>query len=395
MYEIARHHDPVPVTQMSMNASAVSATPAEQLHLAHASLRSGQLGAAASTLRSLLRVQPHSALGWLVLGDTLDRAGLKRDAIRARAAALRHGRSAGWFRNMETTPEPWRPVIKDLIADVNRLLYDTVAGGLQQVIAAHGATAMRRVAHAMNVYIGRVQDRPYSPHQAPKFLFFPGLEEGPFHDPNLHPWSVRLVDGYDRIREEALAVLHDAAALESFLTFQPGQSKTGYLGGDGAKPAWDAFFFYRHGKRYDANHARAPFTSALLEDIERCEIEGQAPEICFSVLQPGTRIMPHYGVTNTRLVYHLPLLVPADCALHVFGGGEHAWREREPVLFDDTFQHEAWNRSALPRIVLLMDCWNPHLRPEERSAMRVLVELISAYQDFGDPDFERVIAAIG
>lgn len=104
--------------------------------------------------------------------------------------------------------------------------------------------------------------------------------------------------------------------------------------------------------------------------------------------------MPHHGVTNTRLVYHLPLLVPDDCVLHVSGGGEHAWREREPVMFDDTFLHEAWNRSALPRIVLLMDCWNPHLTPEERRAMRVLVELISAYQDFSDPDFERVIAAI-
>jgi len=380
---------------MNMHASAVSATATAQLQQAHASLRSGQLGAAASTLRVLLRAQPGSTFGWMVLGDTLDRAGLKRDATRARANAFRHGRSAGYFRNMATTPEAWRPVIQGLIADVNRQLYDTVTQGLQRVIATHGATPMRRVAHAMNVYLGRVQDRPYSPHQAPKFLFFPGLEEGPFHDPDLHPWSARLVAGYDSIRAEALAVLGDGSALESFLTFQPGQSTQGYLGGDGAQPAWDAFFFYRHGRRYDANHARCPFTSALLEDIERCEIEGQAPEICFSVLQPGTRIMPHYGVTNTRLVYHLPLLVPDDCALHVSGGGEHAWRERAPVLFDDTFQHEAWNRSALPRIVLLMDCWNPHLRPEKRRAMRVLVELISAYEDFSDPDFERVIAAIG
>ena len=370
-------------------------SPADQLQQAHASLRSGQLGAAASTLRSLLASEPHSTFGWMVLGDTLERAGLKRDAIRARANGLRHGRRAGYFQNMATTPEQWRPVIQGVIADVNRQLYDTVGQGLQQVLAAHGASAMRRVVHAMNAYLGRVQDRPRSPHQAPKFLFFPGLAEGPFHDPDLHAWSARLVEAWDGIRAEALSVLHGDGALESFLSFKPGQSTKGYLDGDGPKPAWDAFFFYRHGRRYDDNHARCPLTSSLLESIERCEIEGQAPEICFSVLQPGTHIMPHHGVTNTRLVYHLPLLVPDDCVLHVFGGGEHAWREREPVMFDDTFLHEAWNRSALPRIVLLMDCWNPHLTVEERRAMRVLVELISAYQDFSDPDFERVIAAIG
>ena len=380
---------------MSTIAFASPVSPADQLQQAHTSLRSGQLGAAATTLRSLLASQPHSAFGWMVLGDTLERAGLRRDAIRARAHGLRHGRRAGFFLNMDTTPELWRPVIQGLIADVNRQRHDTVSQGLQQVVGTYGASAMRRVTHAMNVYLGQVQDRPHSAHQAPKFLFFPGLAEGPFHDPALHPWSARLVDAWDSIRAEALAVLHGDGALESFLQFQPGQSTKGYLDGAGPKPAWDAFFFYRHGKRYDANHARCPVTSGLLESIERCEIEGQAPEICFSVLQPGTHILPHYGVTNTRLVYHLPLVVPEDCALHVFGGGEHAWREREPVLFDDTFQHEAWNRSALPRIVLLMDCWNPHLRPEERRAMRVLVELISAYEDFSDPDFERVIAAIG
>ncbi len=75
---------------------------------------------------------------------------------------------------------------------------------------------------------------------------------------------------------------------------------------------------------------------------------------------------------------HLPLLVPADCALNVIGAGEHHWREGELMMFDDTFQHEAWNRSDQYRVILLMDCWNPALTPVERRAVTQLIETIGA-----------------
>jgi aspartate beta-hydroxylase len=161
----------------------------------------------------------------------------------------------------------------------------------------------------------------------------------------------------------------------------PGPKPANYLGGAAAQPAWDAFFFYRHAKRYDEHHARAPVTSALLESIELCRVRHQAPEILFSVLRPQSTIMPHYGVTNTRLVFHLPLLVPPDCALNVVDRGTHAWREGEPMMFDDTYLHEAWNRSDHVRVILLMDCWNPHLSDAEKHAVRLLVEAIDAIEN--------------
>ena len=74
-------------------------------------------------------------------------------------------------------------------------------------------------------------------------------------------------------------------------------------------------------------------------------IREHAPEVMFSVLTPGTHILPHRGVTNTRVVCHLPLVVPEDCAL-VVGGEQHEWREGEAVAFDDTYEHEAWNRGT-------------------------------------------------
>jgi aspartate beta-hydroxylase len=45
----------------------------------------------------------------------------------------------------------------------------------------------------------------------------------------------------------------------------------------------------------------------------------------------------------------------------------------ECFAFDDTYLHEAWNRSAAPRVILLMDTWNPHLTEIEKLAMAEVV----------------------
>ena len=116
----------------------------------------------------------------------------------------------------------------------------------------------------------------------------------------------------------------------------------------------------------------------MLESLDLSRIPGQTPEICFSVLAPGTHILPHHGVSNMRAVMHLPLLVPPDCALHLVDRGVHRWNEGELVMFDDTFLHESWNRSNSVRVIVLMDCWNPHLSAVERDAASLLARAIGS-----------------
>lgn len=151
------------------------------------------------------------------------------------------------------------------------------------------------------------------------------------------------------------------------------------LGSSGAQEAaWDAFFFYRHGVRHDANCARCPRTIGLLDSVPLVRVRDHAPEALYSALCPGTHILPHSGVTNTRLVTHLPLIVPRDCALRV-GGETHVWEEGRCVTFDDTFEHEAWNHSDQARVVLIMDSWNPDLSEAEQAAV---ADLAAAIGDF-------------
>ena len=173
------------------------------------------------------------------------------------------------------------------------------------------------------------------------------------------------------------------ANFEDFVRLKAGDSMERYLAG--RAPAWEALFFYRHGVRYDETHTLCPETSAVLDSIDLFRVPGQAPEILFSVLRPGTHILPHHGICNARSVMHLPLLVPSDCALNLVDVATRTWTEGEPMLFDDTYLHEAWNRSDSIRMILLMDCWNPHLSLAEREAVVRITQVIGAMDIAFDP----------
>lgn len=75
----------------------------------------------------------------------------------------------------------------------------------------------------------------------------------------------------------------------------------------------------------------------------------------FSLLKPHSRIRPHSGSGGGLLRCHLPLVVPVgDCALRV-GPETRRWQVGQCIVFDDTTDHEAWNLTDSPRIVLLVD----------------------------------------
>ena len=117
--------------------------------------------------------------------------------------------------------------------------------------------------------------------------------------------------------------------------------------------------------------SRAPATMEVLSRLPQAQVPLRSPSALFSVLQPRTRIPPHTGVANFRLVVHLPLIVPPGCGFRV-GGETREWRIGEAWVFDDTIEHEAWNDSDQPRAILILDVWNPLLTEAERAAVRII-----------------------
>src|SRR5205823_14382381 len=121
-----------------------------------------------------------------------------------------------------------------------------------------------------------------------------------------------------------------------------------------------------------ANAQHCPLTMAALSKVPQPEVPGASPNAMFSLLAPRTRIPPHTGVANTRLVCHLPLIVPPKCGFRV-GGTVREWKVGEAFVSDDTIEHEAWNESDELRVVLIFDLWAPMLSMCERKAVAAVI----------------------
>lgn len=111
---------------------------------------------------------------------------------------------------------------------------------------------------------------------------------------------------------------------------------------------WDVYGLFAGRRALLENCIFCPQTTNLLRTIPGLENAG------FSRLRAGCEIAPHVGYTNQVLRLHLGLQVPPACALRVGSETAH-WEEGKCLVFDDTVEHAAWNRSQGERIILLVD----------------------------------------
>jgi beta-hydroxylase len=134
---------------------------------------------------------------------------------------------------------------------------------------------------------------------------------------------------------------------------------------------WKTFFFYGYGFKAGKNVDRCPDTDRLLG-----EIPGMTTAM-FSILSPHKKIPPHGGPYKGVLRYHLGLLVPDPvdaCGIRV-GQDIRQWREGQSLVFDDTFEHEAWNDTDGVRVVLFVDFKRP-LRGPARWLNEIVLKVI-------------------
>lgn len=328
-------------------------------------------------LQRALQLDPGNYFAALSLAEVMEELKDSEGALLAYFRSVTLAQQRGAWLNRQTIPESLYPRVARAFQCIDlgrRQLYQAV---LEPLIDQYGTAEMRRVTRCLAIYLGEIAAEYPDSRQRPKFLYFPDLPTTPFFSRDLFPWIAELEAQTDAIRREMLGVLAKRQGLQPF--HEPGELSRLVSGGD-QDGTWDAVFFYRHGEKFDENCGSCPVTALQLDHIPRVKIRDHGPEILFSILRPGARILPHRGVTNTRVVAHLPLMIPADCALHVIGEPPRVWREGEVFVFDDTFEHEAWNRSTDVRVILLMDVWNPHLSEVERLAVTQLVEAIGDFR---------------
>jgi aspartyl/asparaginyl beta-hydroxylase (cupin superfamily) len=219
-------------------------------------------------------------------------------------------------------------------------------------------------------------------HQQPVQFHYPGLPEIEFHDREDFPWLAELEAATGDIRAELIEILReDGDDLQPYVNYPEGTPLDQWAELN-RSPRWGAFHLLFDGREVTWNAARAPKTMAAIARLPQPHVQGRSPAAMFSVLQPRTRIPPHTGIANTRLVMHLPLIVPEGCGFRV-GSETREWREGEAWVFDDTIEHEAWNDSDQPRTILICDVWNPRLDEEERRAITGLMAAMDRFNQSG------------
>ena len=349
---------------------ASGADPQHWVNLAVTCRNLGDEKGEEEAVQGAMKADPSDLLALLMRGNLYERQGKRHLAARAYGAAA-------------TVAPPRDQVIPDLRvplthAETYKLTYDQeFAAFLDQHLMAPAqgldGADLRRFRDSVDIMVGR--KRRYD-SQSVRY-HYPRLPPIEFFERDQFGWLEAVEAATDAIRGEFLQVQQSDQGFAPYIQYPEDQPKNQWKELDHS-PRWSAFHLVEMGRRNDANADRCPRTMDALAGVDQPVMRGRTPSAMFSVLKPRTRIPPHTGVTNARLVAHLPLVVPEGCGFRV-GNETRPWVPGKAWVFDDTIEHEAWNDSDQPRAVLIFDVWHPMLTPAERTMISAMGEAMEAF----------------
>ncbi len=169
----------------------------------------------------------------------------------------------------------------------------------------------------------------------------------PFIDARLFPWSTALEAGWADMRAELDALSERGGEILPLAKVSPDHHRVAKDG------KWKSFVFEAYGYHVARNRALCPKSAALIDAVPGLVLA------MFSIMEPGTHVPLHKGVSKALINGHFALDVPSgDCRIEV-GGETRGWEEGKLLLLDDTYAHQVWNNTDRNRVVLLMQIRRP------------------------------------
>jgi hypothetical protein len=319
----------------------------------------GDVPAALAAVSGALRLDPLAFLPLLLKASLLEQSGESEAAGEVYGYALAQ------------QPEHLPPQLAALAArgrQVHDAYVEKKAARLRQAGAVSEAALSPRERGRIERFRSNILRRTKPYHSEPTHFHYPGLREREFHDREDFPWLERLEAATAALTEDFQRVVNaERAELVPYVEY-PDDVPLRQWAELNRNRAWTAIHLVRNGETVAANARHCPAAMALLDALDQPHVPGRGPNAMFSLLAPGAHIPPHNGVANTRLVCHLPLIVPPGCWFRV-GGETRAWQAGEAWIFDDTIEHEALNPSDALRVILIVDTWHPDLSAAEREAV--------------------------
>ena len=353
------------------DAQGTIKSPEIPLNIALALRMQGDMKGAMDALDQALAIDPYHFLALLSKGSIQERVGQWKQASRTYINALKIAPSD------ERMPAPIRNAVSHARQCIERYQAALASHLRTETSSQRGLVAADealRFDESLNILAGL--SRPFV--QEPTLLNFPRLPAVPFFDRRLFPWLTILEATTDVIRTEVEALLAtDQDRFSPYIQYPAGAPVNQWAALNYARE-WSSLHLWRDGRQDPAVCERCPKTTEILSSLPMVDQPGFAPTAMFSALAPNTVIPPHTGATNVRSIVHLPLILPGDCGFRV-GNETRSWRMGEAWVFDDTIEHEAWNRSSELRVILIFDVWNPHLTPAEQTLVTQMMNALNAF----------------
>lgn len=328
---------------------------------ATASRHMGDAEAEEAAIDQVLVMEPRLIRAHIMKADCRSKHGDSRGALEFYESALLHAGTQQIpddlhteMLRVEQVVEQWRSR-----ADADREALLNTQGLVREARSA-------RFQESIDILAGRKQIF----FQQPTGYFFPRLAQIQFFEREAFDWVEAVESQTAVIREELYAML--AGHQDGFRPYLHGDPNRARLDDNRLldSPDWSALFLCENGQENAAMIARCPRTWEAMRAAPMPAM-ANTPTVMFSLLRPGARIAPHTGMFNTRLICHLPLIVPPGCGFRV-GNETREWEEGKLIIFDDTIEHEAWNGSDSDRVVLIFDVWRPELSAKERMEITAL-----------------------
>jgi beta-hydroxylase len=180
-------------------------------------------------------------------------------------------------------------------------------------------------------------------------LLYARLGNPPVYDNAVFPWAAEIEREWPAIRRELDRILLRQDALPGFHEISTDVSTISQDRG------WKTFLLCGYGFRSERAIHQCPETWRIVQKIPGLTT------VMFSILEPGKHLPPHRGPYNGVLRLHLGLIVPEprqQTAIRV-GAEVCHWQEGRALIFDDAYEHEAWNNTAQTRVVLFVDFVKP------------------------------------
>lgn len=224
----------------------------------------------------------------------------------------------------------------------------------------------------LDIFHGLQTPQYHSEWQKPSYHVFPQLPSTPFYAPEQFTWVKLLEDNFAAIKTELSQLYQQQLNVKPYID----GIKTGNAGLDTLADSlnWSSIHLIKGGIYQHELLALCPTTTSVLAKLPLPQMIGNAPEAFLSVLKPHTEILPHYGLSNIKLTVHLALDIPENCAIKV-GDKTQTWQEGKVLVFDDSFQHQAWNRSDQNRMVFIVEIWHPDLTEVEKQGITKIMAL--------------------